>query len=208
MTDNEVTKPVNVESTNSTIADSIKPVTEQSPATIKVDLNGKSYDVPIELGKEIIAIRQETKKSRDAIEVAEKKAIAETEKNKLLELMKAQDIDSIKNEISKEYISKIKKYESAIFTSEIKSLLAAEGTLPSAIADAAQLAMSDISISLSNENKVLMADKPADEYIKEWIKSRPHLVAVKKIEAKVGTKPATPPRDSGFAKFSSDIFKK
>ena len=97
-----------------------EPVVEtkvEAPSTIKVELGGKSYEVPLELGREIIAVRQEGKKSKDAIEAAERKAAQEAEKAKLLELMKTQDIEAVKNEVSKEYVSKIKAYENKIFGS-------------------------------------------------------------------------------------------
>jgi len=184
-----------------------KPVVD-TPSTIKVDLGGKSYEVPLDLGKEIIAIRQEGKKSKDAIEAAERKAAAESEKAKLLELMKAQDIEAVKAEVSKEYVSKIKQYENKIFGSEIKSLLATEGTLPTALDDAASLVMKDVSVSLK-EDKIFIADKPAADYVKEFIKSRPHLVSVKVSE--VGKKLTTPgkaPNTEGFEKFVKGVFNK
>lgn len=181
--------------------------TADTPSTIKVDLGGKSYEVPLDLGKEIIAIRQEGKKSKDAIEAAERKAAAESEKAKLLELMKAQDIEAVKAEVSKDYVAKIRAYESKIFGSEIKSLLATEGTLPSALDDAASLVMKDVSVSLK-EDKIMIADKPAAEYVKEFIKTRPHLVSVK---AEVGKKPTVPgkaPNTEGFEKFVKGVFNK
>lgn len=187
------------------------PITEtkqaEAPTTIKVDLGGKSYEVPVELGKEIIAIRQESKKSKEAIEAAERKAAGEAEKAKLLELMKAQDIEAVKAEVSKEYISKIKAYENKIFSGEIKSLLAAEGTLPSALDDAATLALKDVSVSLK-EDKIFVADKPAADYVKEFIKTRPHLISVKAEVAKKLTTPGKAPNTEGFEKFVKGVFNK
>jgi hypothetical protein len=177
--------------------------------TITVDLNGKNYEVPIELGKDLIAFRDEFKKIKSLKEKTEAEVKAEKQKSQLLEAMKSQDIESVKSQVAQEYVEKIKLYEDKIFKNEVKSLLAAESVLPEALDDAVALATLNASFSLK-DNEVMIGEKKAKEYVQEFVKTKPHLksiqVAQKKPQEKQGTLPKT--NNGEFQKFAQGLFKK
>lgn len=180
---------------------------------IAVDIDGISIpNVPIEIAKQIIEKRQASKKEvkdlQDKVAKAEMEAKSINEKAKLLELMKTQDIQAVEETVSAKYKEKISQYESKIFKGEIKSLLASNGVLPTAIDDAATLALQGVQVSL-NADKVMIGDKDADTYIKEFIAVRPHLQSVKQsVTRQPTTTKSVPKADSGFNKFANSLFNK
>lgn len=155
--------------------------------TITIDLDGVSIDVPVETGKKLIEARQKNK--RDFKELSEKVAKAEAaakseaEKLALTKAMKENDIESVKAQISSEYIAKIAQYEERIFKGEVKAHLAALGVLAEAIDDGATLALQGTKVTLDGQ-VVKINDKDSKEYLSEWIKGKSHLVAVKSPEGK------------------------
>lgn len=160
---------------------------EVSKDTITVDLDGVSIDVPLETGKKLIEARQKNKKDfkelADKVAQAEATAKQEAERASLLKSMKELDIEAVKNQVAQEYTAKIATYENKIFKGEVKSLLATAGVLPSALDDAVNLALQGAKVSLEGDN-IKINDKLAKEAVDEFVKGRPHLVAVKATDAK------------------------
>lgn len=186
-------------------------VAETKPETkITIDFpSGKSYSVDMELGKELVAIRDELKKSKATFKASEAEKQAAIQKSTLLEAMKNQDIESVKAQVSQEYVDKINQYESKIFRGEVKSLLATAGVLPTALDDAVNLAMSGVKATLDGDT-IKLGDKVAKDAIDEFVKSRPHLVAVQATQQgkKVGVTPAVPKVNGDFQKFTQTLFTK
>ncbi len=155
------------------------PTPEVAPTTqttMDIDLNGKSYkNIPIEFAKEVIAFRQETKSLKDKVTQSEAERKAQAEKLKLTEMMQAQNLEGIRAEVTKEYIEKIQKYESQIYSGEVKAILSSLNVLPDSINDATQLVMKDAQFALK-DNKVMIGEKEAKEYVSEFIKTRPYLL--------------------------------
>jgi hypothetical protein len=187
--------------------------TPSKAETIDVDVDGVSIpNVPIAIAKQIIEKRQATKKELGSLKEAVARAEAESksaqERAKLLEAMKAQDVESVKSQIATEYVEKIAKYENKIFKGELKSLMASKGVLPTAIDDAVALAMQGAKVSLEGD-EIKINDKLAKDAIEEFIKARPHLVAVK-AETKptiTGKRPQVS-TSGDFKKFASGLFNK
>jgi hypothetical protein len=175
--------------------------------TINVDLNGKSYNVSLDLGKDLIAFRDELKKLKNDKAKTEVEIKSEKQKSALLEAMKNSDIESVKSQVAQEYLEKINQYESKIFKGEIKSLLATAGVLPSALDDAVNLAMSGGKVTLEGDT-IKLGDKVAKDAIDEFIKTRPHLVAVQANAGKKLTTPVAPKVAGDFQKFTSTLFAK
>jgi hypothetical protein len=182
--------------------------------TIAIDIDGVSIpNVPIALAKQIIEKRQATKKELGNLKEQVAKAEAESksahQKALLLEAMKSQDIDSVKSQVAQEYLDKISKYENKIFKGELKSIMASQGVLPSALDDAVNLALQGTKVSLEGE-EIKLGDKSAKEAIEEFLKARPHLIAVKSPQVKEGTKVTQPKVTSNgeFQKFAQGLFKK
>jgi len=185
-----------------------KPVTND---TITVNIDGVDIpDVPLALAKQLIEKRQAAKKEvtelRNSVAAAEARAKSEGDKAQLLKAMKDSDVDAVRGQVAGEYLEKISNYERKIFSGEVKSLLASEGTLAGALDDATNLALSGAKLSLVDGN-VQINDKPASEFVKSFIQSRPHLLSVKaSTQSKAMPKAAV--RDSGFTKFAVGIFDK
>lgn len=186
-------------------------VAETKPETkITIDFpSGKSYSVDMELGKELVAIRDELKKSKATFKASEAEKQAAIQKSTLLEAMKNQDIEAVKAQVSQEYVDKINQYESKIFRGEVKSLLATAGVLPTALDDAVNLAMSGVKATLEGD-KIKLGDKDAKDAVDEFVKSRPHLVAVQATQQgkKVGVTPVVPKVNGDFQKFTQTLFTK
>lgn len=163
------------------MSDETKPVTTPTtevtpPTTMDIDLNGKSFkNIPIEFAKEVINFRQESKALKDKVTQSEADRAAQAEKLKLTEMMQSQNLEGIRAEVTKEYIQKIQQYESQIYSGEVKSLLSGLNVLPDSISDATQLVMKDAQFTLK-DNKVMIGDKEAKDYVSEFIKTRPYLV--------------------------------
>jgi len=153
------------------------PTTEVTPSTtMDIDLNGKSFkNIPIEFAKEVINFRQESKALKDKVTQSEADRAAQAEKLKLTEMMQSQNLEGIRAEVTKEYIQKIQQYETQIYSGEVKSLLSGLNVLPDSISDATQLVMKDAQFTLK-DNKVMIGDKEAKDYVSEFIKTRPYLV--------------------------------
>ena len=166
----------------------IKQPETQTEQNIDVDVFGVSVSMPMSKAKELIGRRDnKTKEYNDLkgkIDIAEKTAKQELEKNSLLTAMKAQDIESVKSQISSEYVSKISQLEQKVYGGEVAKTLAELGVLPEAISDAAKLAMTDVAFSIK-EDKIMAGEKELKEYITEWTKTRNHLLSVKKQEGKM-----------------------
>lgn len=184
---------------------------KQPEATISVDLEGVSIEVPLETGKKIIEARQKAKKELGTLkeQVAKAEAIAKQESDKaaLLKAMKESDVESVKAQVAQEYLDKIAKYENKIFKGELKSLMASQGVLPSALDDAVNLALQGTKVSLEGE-EIKLGDKSAKDAVEEFLKARPHLVAIKSPQAPHGTK-VTQPKTTGngeFQKFAKGLF--
>lgn len=181
--------------------------------TMDIDIDGVSLpNVPIDIAKKIIEKRQANKK--ELAELREQKsrsdatAKAESEKAALLQAMKEENIEAVKAQVSKEYLDKISKYENKIFRSEIKSQLAAQGVLPSALDDAVNLAMQSAKVDLDGDT-IKLNDKPLNEVVEEFVKSRPHLVAVKANDPKqTKVAPKAPVTAGEFNKFAKGLFNK
>jgi hypothetical protein len=168
------------------------------PDTITVDIDGVSLDVPLETGKKLIEARQKAKKEvKDLIDkVGKSEALAkqEAERSALMKAMREQDVESVRSQVSQEYVGKINAYESKIFKGEVKSLLASNGVLPEALDDACSLALSNAKVALEGE-QVTIDGKPAKDFLAEWVKSKQHLVAVKApVKAAGKHSPAVPPK--------------
>lgn len=181
--------------------------------TIAIDIDGVSIpNVPIALAKQIIDKRQAAKKElgnlREQVSKAEATAKAEADKHLLLKAMKDSDIESVKSQVAQEYLDKISKYENKIFKGELKSLMASQGVLSSALEDAVNLALQGAKVTLEGDD-IKINDKPAKELVEEFIKGRPHLLSVKQIE-KPGTKVSQPKvtTNGEFSKFAQGLFKK
>jgi hypothetical protein len=127
----------------------------------------------------------------------------------LLKAMQEQDIESVRTQVSQEYVDKINQYENKLFKGEIKSLLATAGVLPTALDDAVNLAMSGVKATLDGE-KIKLGDKDAKDAIDEFVKSRPHLVAVQATQQgkKVGVTPVAAKGNGDFQKFTQTLFTK
>lgn len=183
--------------------------------TVAIDIDGVSIpNVPVALAKQIIEKRQATKKElgnlKEQVARAEASAKAEADKHLLLKAMKDSDIESVKSQVASEYIEKISKYENKIFKGEIKSLLATQGVLPSALDDAVNLALQGAKVTLEGD-EIKINDKPAKELVEEFVKGRPHLLAVKALDKGLpSTKTATPKVSTNgeFSKFAQQLFKK
>lgn len=187
------------------MTEEVKPIVEAvaevvaKPDTITIDIDGVSIpDVPVALAKQIIDKRQAAKKEvtglREQVSRVEAEAKTSKERAQLLEAMKSQDVESVRQQVSQEYISKISTYENKIFKGEVKAILAQQGVLPAALEDACALAMTGVKVALDGD-AIKMNDKDAKEYITEWVKTRAHLVAVQATSAaskKVGVSGATP----------------
>jgi hypothetical protein len=176
---------------------------------IGVDIDGVQVQVDVETGKKLIEARQKVKKEvkdlQEKVSRVEASAKQEADRARLIEAMKASDIESVKSQVSAEYLDKISKYENKIFKGEVKSLLATSGVLPEALDDACSLALASAKVSLEGDT-IKINDKTAKDYLDEFIKTRPHLVAVKQTE-KAGVKAGKAPKDSGFSQFSKTLFK-
>ena len=176
---------------------------------IGVDIDGVQVQVDVETGKKLIEARQKVKKEvkdlQEKVSRVEASAKQEADRARLIEAMKASDIESVKSQVSAEYLDKISKYENKIFKGEVKSLLATSGVLPEALDDACSLALASVKVSLEGDT-IKINDKTAKDYLDEFIKTRPHLVAVKQTE-KAGVKAGKAPKDSGFSQFSKTLFK-
>ena len=176
---------------------------------IGVDIDGVQVQVDVETGKKLIEARQKVKKEvkdlQEKVSRVEASAKQEADRARLIEAMKASDIESVKSQVSAEYLDKISKYENKIFKGEVKSLLATSGVLPEALDDACSLALASAKVSLEGDT-IKINDKTAKDYLDEFIKTRPHLVAVKQTD-KAGVKAGKAPKDSGFSQFSKTLFK-
>jgi len=184
----------------------------ETPQTIAVDIDGISINVDLDTGKRLIEARQKVKKEvkdlQEKVSKAEASARQEADRAKLIEAMKSSDIDSVRSQISKEYLDKISTYENKIFKGEVKSLLATQGVLAEALEDATSLALQGTKVTLDGD-VVKINDKDAKEYLGEWVKTRPHLVSVKATEGKKVVKVTTPkaPDRSGADRLASGIGK-
>jgi len=163
------------------------PETKPDNKKVTIDIDGVSLEVDVDTGKKIVEKRQAAKKEvatlKEQIARVEADAKSASEKNKLLELMKSQDVEAVKTQVASEYIEKIRAYEGKIFNGEVKATLATLGIVDAALDDATKLAMSDVKVELKDGN-VTIADKPAKDFLSEWVKSKPHLVASKQVIAK------------------------
>lgn len=179
--------------------------------TITVNYEGINIpNVPLSIAKQIIEKRQaskvETSALREAVSAAEARAKSASDKEQLMKAMKDSDVDAVRGQVAGEYLEKISNYERKIFSGEVKSLLASEGTLAGALDDATSLALSGAKLSLVDGN-VQINDKPASEFVKAFIQSRPHLLSVKAASVSKGM-PKAAVRDSGFTKFATGFFDK
>jgi hypothetical protein len=162
--------------------------------TVEVDIFGVNVALPLSKAKELIAKRDSTKNEltkqttdntelKARIAKAEVQARQESDRANLLQAMKASDIESVKSQVSQEYLSKIAAYENKIFNGEIKSQLATLGVLPDALQDACTLALQGTKVTLDGDT-VKVNDKDSKEFLTEWVKTKAHLVAVKAPEGK------------------------
>jgi hypothetical protein len=168
----------------------------EAERTISVDVYGVQVDLPMSKAKELITKRDEKTKGykelQEKVSKAEAVAKQESDRAALMKAMKESDIDAVKAQVSSEYLDKINKYETKIFRGEVKSLLATSGVLPSALDDAVSLALQGAKVTLEGD-EIKINDKVAKDAIEEFVKGRPHLVAVKSSEGKKLVKPGKPP---------------
>lgn len=180
--------------------------------TIPVDVYGIQVELPLSKAKELIAKRdtktKEYNELKGRITQAEAQAKAESERATLLALMKKQDTEAVEAQVSAKYLDKISKFEKKVFDSEIKSQLAKNGVLADALQDAAKLVMTEVNPELDGDD-VKLAGKKVDEFVAEWVKTRPHLVSAKAVDGKKLGKPTTPkaPEKSGADRLNSGLSK-
>jgi hypothetical protein len=165
-------------------------------AKIAVDIDGVSVEVDTETAKKLIDNRQKAKKDvatlKESLAKAEATAKQEADRAALMKAMKESDIESVKAQISAEYIDKIAKYENKIFKEGAKSALIAAGILAEAADDAVSLALQGAKTELDGDS-IKIGGKPLAEFAAEFVKTKPHLVAVKAGEKKTALKTGTPP---------------
>lgn len=180
--------------------------TETKVENVIVDIEGYNIEVPIEIGKKLIEVRQKIKEQKIKRTEEENKKLAE--KEALLKAMKDSDIESVKAQVSGEYLDKINKYENKIFKSEIKNLLSSAGVLPEALEDATKLALNGVKVELDGE-EIKIDGKNAKESVQEFIKNRPHLLSVSNNNTKkIVVTPINQKPTQDFKKFTQGIFKK
>jgi hypothetical protein len=169
---------------------------EVPAAKIAVDIDGVSIEVDTETAKKLIDNRQKVKKDvaalKESLAKAEASAKQEADKAALMKAMKESDIESVKAQISAEYVDKIAKYENKIFKEGAKSALIAAGILAEAADDAVSLALQGAKTELDGDS-IKIGGKDLKEFAAEFVKTKPHLVAVKAADKKTPLKTGTPP---------------
>jgi hypothetical protein len=156
---------------------------ETAPTTMEVELGGGiKTTLPIDDAKKYIERQnqrnQEHKQLKEEKEREAQEARAAKEKAALLEKMKQNDIDGVKSEVSKEYKDTISQLQSKVYGSEIKNQLRALEVVDGSLDDIFTQIKASAAITL--EADIIKIDgKPANEYLNEWVKNRPHFVKVK-----------------------------
>lgn len=161
-------------------------VTNNSEKTIAVDLFGVQVELPIEKAKQLINSRDERTKEFKSlagkVQEAEAKARQESERASLLEKMKANDVDAVREEASKEYKDKFEKLKNKIIDSSIKSEFSSiDGFNKEYINDAMQLFKASKTISLDEKEDIIVSGKPLKDEVVEFIKSKEIFLTGKKV---------------------------
>lgn len=189
--------------------------TETKPETMKVELGGGvEVELPVDQAKKYIerqnARNTEYKQLKEEKEKTEKAAREAQEKAALLEKMKQNDIDGVKQEVSKEYKDSINSLQAKVYGSEIKNQLRALDVVDGSLDDIYTQIKSTASISL--EGDIVKIDgKPASDYLAEWVKTRPHFIKVKgnvQPQQKQGGKANEVVNEKAYKDFVKGLFNK
>jgi hypothetical protein len=154
--------------------------TSAPEATILVELYGTSVTLPISIAKTIIASRDaktaEYKQLKSSFDEKEKVARDATAKSELLEKMKSESYENIKNEFQKESVEKLGKLHNAFIQNQLKATLASNDEFigGQAIDDAVKLITSSHAFTFDGDSLVAKSvdGKELKEVVAEFVKSK------------------------------------
>lgn len=193
-----------------------EPKQETTDETMTVDLWDAKVELPKEIAKQVIAVRDAKTKEynevneqltsiRAAEEAAKLKAAEAERKAQALEAMKNDDVDKAKELLSAEYQQKIAKYEAHQFKLAVENVVAKrEDLIDGAAADVVGQVIAQNQFKLNDDFTVTNADgKTVEQLVSDYVDSRSYL------KIATGNKPMGTPRktDAPQTKSADEKFK-
>lgn len=170
------------------VAPEVAPLSKEQPVDLKkiaVDIApGVSIELDVDTARKVIQHRDSRTKGFKELETklqsAEAQAKNEASRNQLLESMKSQNVEEVERQVGAKYEDTIKNFQKKVFNSEIKGTLAKLGIISDGLDDATKLVMADAKVELTGEEVTLNGIK-VEDYLKDWVAKKPHLVSVKQV---------------------------
>ena len=192
-------------------------VETQETETMSVDLWETQIELPTEIAKQVIAIRdnktkeynqvnEQLKSVKSAEEQAKLAKVEAERKAEALEAAKNNDIEKAKELLSTEYRDKISRYESHSYRMAVENAVRkVDGLIEGAAADVISSVMGSNKFQLGEDMSVKTDDgRNIDEVVTQFVDARPYLKIAKGNKPmgtpRTGDKPDTEDVDTKFRK--------